>query len=61
MEPIGQVQVLGNEHDLREGQRVDQRESMKRVINVVLGEDQGLEEKGFDHPRPGMPMSVPER
>src|SRR5215469_2137269 len=41
MEPIGQVQVLGNEHDLRKGQRVDQRESVECVINVMLGEDNG--------------------
>src|SRR6516225_8231331 len=41
MEPIGQMQVLGNEHDLGKGQRVDQRESVERVINVMIGEDHG--------------------
>ena len=42
MEPIGQMQVVGNEHDLRKSQRVDQRESVARVINVMLGEDHGF-------------------
>lgn len=41
MEPIGKMQVLGNQHDLGKGQRVDQGEFVERVINVMLGEDHG--------------------
>jgi hypothetical protein len=36
------MQLLSDEHDLRQRQRVDQGESMQHEANVLFGENHGL-------------------
>jgi len=49
-EPVGQMQLLGSEHNLCKRKGADQRDPMVHEVNVMLGENQGfINDKQGEH------------